>query len=246
MSKMGISVISSYRGGYNFEARRPVAHPGRRVFPRHAVAHLRHRPDRHPASAVGALHARAWNPRRRSRCRSAASTRYRKGGETHAWAARADPHAAGGGRQRIATRPSSATARRSPRLPPVALRDLLDFRPTGKTPISIDEVESITEIRKRFVTPGMSLGALSPRGARHAQHRHEPDRRQVGLRRGRRGPGALQAAAERRQRQLGDQADRLGPLRRHRRISQPTAARSRSRSRRAPSPARAASCPASR
>ena len=45
--------------------------------------------------------------------------------------------------------------------PPVAIRDLLDFVPTGKS-ISIDEVESITELRKRFVTPGMSLGALSP------------------------------------------------------------------------------------
>src|SRR5262249_60342005 len=40
-------------------------------------------------------------------------------------------------------------------------RDLLDFKP-GKAPISVDEVESITEIRKRFNTPGMSLGALSP------------------------------------------------------------------------------------
>src|SRR5262245_19107636 len=44
---------------------------------------------------------------------------------------------------------------------PIAIRDLLAFEPAGK-PISIDEVESITEIRKRFVTPGMSLGALSP------------------------------------------------------------------------------------
>ena len=42
----------------------------------------------------------------------------------------------------------------------------------------------------------------------------------VRYRRGRRGPGALQAARQRRQRQLGDQADRLGPLRRHRGISQ--------------------------
>ncbi len=44
MSKMGISVISSYRGGYNFEAiglsRALVA----RIFPRHAVAHFRDRP----------------------------------------------------------------------------------------------------------------------------------------------------------------------------------------------------------
>ena len=33
----------------------------------------------------------------------------------------------------------------------------------------------------------MSLGALVARGARHAEHRHEPHRREVGLRRGRRG-----------------------------------------------------------
>jgi glutamate synthase (NADPH/NADH) large chain len=41
------------------------------------------------------------------------------------------------------------------------LRDLLDIKPIGPA-VPIDEVESITSIRKRFVTPGMSLGALSP------------------------------------------------------------------------------------
>src|SRR3546814_20754615 len=46
-------------------------------------------------------------------------------------------------------------------LPPVYLRDVLEFNYAAE-PISIDEVEAITEIRKRFVTPGMSLGALSP------------------------------------------------------------------------------------
>ena len=45
--------------------------------------------------------------------------------------------------------------------PPIHLRDLLDIKPIGPA-VSIDEVESITSIRKRFVTPGMSLGALSP------------------------------------------------------------------------------------
>ena len=40
MSKLGISVISSYRGGYNFEADRPVARPGRRVLPRHAFSRI--------------------------------------------------------------------------------------------------------------------------------------------------------------------------------------------------------------
>ena len=37
----------------------------------------------------------------------------------------------------------------------------MDFKPVTKA-IPVDEVESITSIRKRFVTPGMSLGALSP------------------------------------------------------------------------------------
>jgi glutamate synthase (NADPH) large chain len=46
-------------------------------------------------------------------------------------------------------------------LPPVYLRDLLEFN-YAKTAVPIDSVEAITEIRKRFVTPGMSLGALSP------------------------------------------------------------------------------------
>jgi glutamate synthase (NADPH/NADH) large chain len=44
---------------------------------------------------------------------------------------------------------------------PINLRDLLDFRSDRKA-IPLDEVESITEIRKRLVAPGISLGALSP------------------------------------------------------------------------------------
>ncbi len=52
------------------------------------------------------------------------------------------------------------------------------------------------------------------RGAHHARHRHEPHRRQVEHRRRRRGGLALQAAAERRQHALGDQAGGFRPLRR--------------------------------
>ena len=57
------------------------------------------------------------------------------------------------------------------------------------------------------------------RGAHHARHRHEPDRRQVEYRRRRRGSRPLQAAAERRQHALGHQAGGLGTFRRHRRVS---------------------------
>ncbi|MCC5662893.1 glutamate synthase large subunit [Nostoc sp. CHAB 5784] len=50
--------------------------------------------------------------------------------------------------------------------PVTALRDLLDFQGDAEggklhTPIPIEEVESVTEIVKRFCTGGMSLGALS-------------------------------------------------------------------------------------
>ncbi len=42
-----------------------------------------------------------------------------------------------------------------------ALRDLLDFN-SDREPIALEEVESVADIAKRFCTGGMSLGALSP------------------------------------------------------------------------------------
>jgi glutamate synthase domain-containing protein 2/glutamate synthase domain-containing protein 1/glutamate synthase domain-containing protein 3 len=45
---------------------------------------------------------------------------------------------------------------------PVALKDLLEFVPSSDGPIPIDEVESIEDIRVRFTTAAMSLGAISP------------------------------------------------------------------------------------
>ncbi|MFX5680346.1 glutamate synthase-related protein, partial [Acinetobacter baumannii] len=47
------------------------------------------------------------------------------------------------------------------KLPPVYLRDLLEFN-YPRQGVAVEQVEAITTIRKRFVTPGMSLGALSP------------------------------------------------------------------------------------
>ena len=58
MAKMGISVISSYRGGYSFEAIGPQPRAGRRVLPRHAVAHFRHRSLRHRAQGARAAQDR--------------------------------------------------------------------------------------------------------------------------------------------------------------------------------------------
>ena len=45
---------------------------------------------------------------------------------------------------------------------PVAIKDLLKLRYGQKPAVPLDDVESIEDIRKRFTTAGMSLGALSP------------------------------------------------------------------------------------
>ena len=45
---------------------------------------------------------------------------------------------------------------------PIAIKDLLNFKPSASGPISIDEVEPFENIRRRFTTAAMSLGALSP------------------------------------------------------------------------------------
>jgi glutamate synthase (NADPH/NADH) large chain len=86
--------------------------------------------------------------------------RYRKGGETHAMQGPLI-HTL---QQAVATDSYGTYKKYSQSiglLPPVAIRDLMDFK-TAKPPVPLEEVESINEIRKRFLTPGMSLGALSP------------------------------------------------------------------------------------
>ena len=45
---------------------------------------------------------------------------------------------------------------------PHSLRNMLAFVPAKSGPVPIEEVESIEDIRRRFTTAGMSLGALSP------------------------------------------------------------------------------------
>ncbi len=158
ISKMGIAVISSYRGGYNFEAvglsRSLVAE----FFPG--------MPSR--ISGIGLaglesraveLHRRAWDP---SFVALPVGGFYkaRRAGEAHAFDARlmhALQHACDTGDYESYRRFSEGMGR----LPQIQLRDLLAWR-TDRKPVSADEVESVNEIRKRFLTPGMSLGALSP------------------------------------------------------------------------------------
>jgi glutamate synthase (NADPH/NADH) large chain len=176
MSKMGISVISSYRGGLNFEAvglsRAMVAEffPG--MISRISgigVPASRRRSSR-CTRAAGSRTGRRF-------CPSAASTRRARSGETHAWEAQTMHMLQMACNKASYELWKQYSAKRSAN-PPIHLRDLLDIKPLG-APVPIEEVESITSIRKRFVTPGMSLGALSPRGAQDAERRDEPDRREV-------------------------------------------------------------------
>ncbi|MGR3755908.1 MAG: glutamate synthase large subunit [Tranquillimonas sp.] len=158
MAKMGISVVSSYRGGLNFEAvglsRAMVAE----FFP---GMHSR-------ISGIGVsgiqrkleeVHERGWRGGR-DVLPIGGFYKARRMGETHAWEAQS-MHMLQAACDRASYemwRQYSAKMRANP---PIHLRDLLDIKPLGQ-PLPIEEVESITAIRKRFVTPGMSLGALSP------------------------------------------------------------------------------------
>ena len=92
----------------------------------------------------------------------------RRGGDRPHLRGQPHPHAAGRGRPPSPTPTYKQYSEAVRRLPPINLRDLLDFQPTAR-PMPLDEVESITEIRKRFVTPGISLGALGAGGARDAE-----------------------------------------------------------------------------
>jgi len=83
----------------------------------------------------------------------------RKTGETHAWEAQT-MHMMQAACNRASYDLWKQYSQRMQANPPIHLRDLLAIKPIG-APVQLEEVESITSIRKRFVTPGMSLGALS-------------------------------------------------------------------------------------
>ncbi len=158
MSKMGISVVSSYRGGYNFEAiglsRALVAE----FFP---GMQSRISGIGMPGIArnVLALHKAAWDEDAVT-LPVGGLYKLRRRGETHAFEGsliHTMQTAVANDSFQTWMRYSEAVRRQ----PPVALRDLLDFT-EGHAAIPVDEVESITEIRKHLVAPGISLGALSP------------------------------------------------------------------------------------
>ncbi|GIT91484.1 glutamate synthase [Jannaschia pagri] len=158
MAKMGISVISSYRGGLNFEAvglsRAMVAEYFPGMLSRISgigISGLQKK--------VEQVHAAGW--------RGGTNVlpiggfyKARRSGEKHAWEAQT-MHMLQAACDRGSYELWKQFSHAMKANPPIHLRDLLAIKPMGKS-IPLEEVESITAIRKRFVTPGMSLGALSP------------------------------------------------------------------------------------
>jgi glutamate synthase (NADPH) large chain len=158
LAKKGISIISSYRGGYEFEAlglsRALVAEffPG--VSSRISGIGLSgietKLKDLHqsaygvskPIASIGGFY------------------KLRAAGETHYYQPKLI-HLLQDATTRSDYKTFKAYSKIVHDLPPTAPRDLLHWRSTLKA-VPLDKVESVNEIRKRFVTPGMSLGALSP------------------------------------------------------------------------------------
>jgi len=158
MSKMGISVISSYRGGLNFEAVGLSRAMCAEYFPG-----LMSRISGIGVSGVQKkaeeIHAAAWQGAT-GVLPMGGFYKSRKTGETHAWEAQT-MHMMQTACDRASFDLWKQYSARMQSNPPIHLRDLLAVKPIGE-PVPLEEVESITAIRRRFVTPGMSLGALSP------------------------------------------------------------------------------------
>jgi len=170
MSKMGISVVASYRGAHQFDILGLHDSVVERCFPEtpaplsgigftEVEKQLRATwaPQAEPGAVAGDLPDYGW-------------VRFRKAdsAESHAWqpltvkalqlvvgsargvAAPADPTAA------FAIFSKDVAARM-----PATLRDLLDIRPAGPE-LEIEEVEAVSKITRRFISSAMSLGSLSP------------------------------------------------------------------------------------
>ncbi len=159
MSKMGISVLSSYRGGCNFESLGLSRTVVSEYF--HGVTSK--------ISGIGLtgiekkiknIHQEAFNGND-SVLPIGGIYKYRKNGEIHQYQGKLI-HLL----QSAVTNNSYDLYKKYAKgiyeLPPINLRDLIDFRKRYlKTSIDISEVESVSEILKRFGSGSMSHGALS-------------------------------------------------------------------------------------
>jgi len=157
MSKMGISVLSAYRGGCNFEtvglSRAIVAE----YFPG-MISRISGIGILGIEKKIKELHKKAFQ-KNLSILPIGGFYKYRKNGENHQYQGQLIHEL-----QHAVSVNSYKTYKKYAQgiynLPIINLRDLLDFKSLGK-PININEVESVANLRKRFGSGSMSHGALS-------------------------------------------------------------------------------------
>ena len=158
ISKMGISIISSYRGGRNLEIIGLSRSMVESFFPG--------MPSRISGIGLEGLEKRVRKQHELSFKGNSAvldiggEFRFRANSETHAYEG-VSIHML----QEAVTRDSynlyKNYTKRIYNTKPIHIRDLLKFNESQQV-LKLDAVQSISEIRKSFVSPGISLGALSP------------------------------------------------------------------------------------
>ncbi|MBD5780993.1 glutamate synthase large subunit [Pelagicoccus sp. NFK12] len=160
MGKMGISTLFSYCRSQMFEAigisqtvidecftgtPSPIGGIGYELIAEEALAR----------------HKRAYDPELTAELESEGYYKViRKGGEFHAW----NPKVVGGMHRFLKTRKKEDYdnyRQQSDEHQPYAIKDLLRIK-YPDSGVDISQVEEIEDIRRRFCTAGMSLGALSP------------------------------------------------------------------------------------
>ena len=165
MSKMGVSTVASYTGAQIFEA----IGLGSELIDEYftgTVSRLGGIGLDEVASEVASRHSVAYpkNPERRAHRKLELGGEYqwRREGEHHVF----NPetvfklqHATRAKRYDIFREYTKLVNDQSKHL--ATLRGLFEFNGEGRTPISIDEVESVSDIVKRFSTGAMSYGSIS-------------------------------------------------------------------------------------
>ena len=159
MSKMGISVLSSYRGGCNFETvglSRTIVSD---YFPG-VVSKISGIGLTGIEKKIRAIHKEAFESSE-TVLPIGGIYRYRKNGETHQYQGRLIhllQSAVGSNSYKAYKKYAEGIYN----LPPINLRDLINFRKKKLGPsINLNEVEPIQNILKRFGSGSMSHGALS-------------------------------------------------------------------------------------
>ena len=158
LSKMGISLLSSYHGAQIFEALGLGIDVINLAFAG-TTSRLGGLTLAELAQEVIAFHQRAFPQLQQKKLENFGFVKYKKGGEYHM----NSPEMAKALHKALESKQYDHYEVYKKHLQgrtATALRDLLDFQ-SDRDSISIEEVESVEDIVKRFCTGGMSLGSLS-------------------------------------------------------------------------------------